>query len=44
MTKAKIKEYQNKHSGSSIEIKSIAYIDVTKNVKKAIIVVDEYDK
>lgn len=43
MTKAKIKEY---------ETKLIAYIDVTKNaknifgdiVKKAIIVVDEYDE
>ena len=52
MTKAKIKEYQYKRSDGLIEIKLIAYIDVTKNVKnifgnivkKAIVVVDEYDE
>ena len=52
MMKAKIKEYQYKRSDGFIETKLIAYIDVTKNaknifgdiVKKAIIVVDEYNE
>ena len=52
MTKAKIKEYQYKCSNGFVETKMIAYIDVTKNaknifgniVKKAIVVVDEYDE
>lgn len=52
MTKAKIKEYQHKHSDGFVETKLIAYIDVTKNaknifgniVKNAIVVVDEYDE
>lgn len=51
-TKAKIKEYQHKRSNGFVETKMIAYIDVTKNaknifgdiVKKAIVVVDEYDE
>jgi len=52
MAKAKIKEYQHKRSNGFVETKLIAYIDVTKNVKnifgdivkKAIVVVDEYDE
>ena len=52
MVKAKIKEYQYKRSDGLIEIKLIAYVDVTNNaknifgdiVKKAIVVVDEYDE
>lgn len=52
MTKAKIKEYQSKCSDGFVEKKLIAYIDVTSNaknifgniVKKAIVVVDEYDE
>lgn len=52
MAKAKIKEYQHKRSDGFVETKLIAYIDATKNaknifgdiVKKAIVVVDEYDE
>ena len=52
MAKAKIKRYQYKRSNGFVETKLIAYIDVTNNaknifgdiVKKAIVVVDEYDE
>jgi hypothetical protein len=52
MVKVKIKEYQYKRSDGFVETKLIAYTDVTKNaknifgdiVKKAIVVVDEYDE